>query len=67
MKEREEKIYFSVHNLISVVKMRPLCVKHNFSFPFIEPKTCTRNITLACIPKLKKPTHKSQWNMRATF
>jgi hypothetical protein len=56
-KEREkEKNYFTAHNLISVVKMRSLCVKHNFSFPFKKPKTCTRNILLSCIPKLKRTT-----------
>jgi len=67
--ERERKIiYFNLYNLISVVKVRSLCVNHNFSFSFIEPKTRTRNITLGCIPKLtKKTTHKSKCSIRTTL
>ncbi|WVZ17973.1 hypothetical protein V8G54_005295 [Vigna mungo] len=54
-KEGEGKInYSNPCDLISVVKMRSLSVKHNFSTSFIEPKTCTRDITLGCIPKLTK-------------
>lgn len=67
-KEGEGKInYSNPCNLISVVKMRSLSVKHNFSTSFIEPKTCTRDITLGCIPKLTKKDQSSTQELLGTW
>lgn len=38
-------------DLVSVVEMHSLGVKHDFPFPFEKPNPCSRNVTRFCIPE----------------
>ena len=53
------KVYFfdkaydqqSNYNLVSVIKVSSLSVKHDFSISFKKPNPCTRYVTLFCVPE----------------
>lgn len=54
LKFKDVRFYKHINeNLVSVVKMHSLCVKHDLPLSFKEPNSCTWNITWFRIPGMK--------------